>query len=130
MILIDESVPEHQISLLRNWRLHVRVVGVEIARLGIKDDDLVPVLHELPRPTFFTLDDDFYRRRYCHAGYCVGYVDTAAKFAAEHIRRFLKHPGFDTQAKRMGAVVRIRPAGLNFWRLHDPEEVSAPWPQE
>ena len=56
MIIIDENLPELETSRLRDWGIRVRVVGVEIARLGIKDDQIIPLLHRLRGATFFTLD--------------------------------------------------------------------------
>jgi hypothetical protein len=38
MVILDENLPARQVSLLRNWGGRVRVVSVEIARLGIKDE--------------------------------------------------------------------------------------------
>ena len=47
--------------------------------------------------------------------------------AAEFIRRFLKHPAFDTQAKRMGTVARVHADGLLYWRVAESSPTSAVW---
>ena len=130
MLVLDENLPARQRRLLGNWRIRFRAVGADVAAPGAKDQNLIPVLHRLPRPTLFSLDRDFYRPDWAHAGYGLVWLDVPRRDAAAFIRRFLQHPAFDTQAKRMGAVVRVRAAGLNFWRLHHPEEEFAPWPKE
>ena len=114
MVITDENLPACQVSQLRKWGIRVRVVGVEIARLGIKDENVIPMLHRLRGTTFFTLDEDFYNHRLCHRRYCLVWLDMAAKFSAQNIRRFLKHPMFGTKAKRMGKVVRVHADGIEY----------------
>ncbi len=130
MIIIDENLPEWESSQLRDWGIRVRVVGLEVARLGIKDDQIIPLLRRLRGATFFTLDEDFFDRRLCHARYCLVWLDMAAKFSALHIRRFLKHPSFDTEAKRMRKVVRVRPNGIEFCEMVARASRSVVWQDE
>ncbi len=47
--------------------------------------------------------------------------------AAIFIRRFLRHPKFDTQAKRMGTVIRISMNGIYLWRQHAEMETFISW---
>ena len=130
MLVLDENLPDGQQSLLRKWRVRFRVVGVEVAALGTKDENLIPALHRLPQPTFLSLDRDFYRPALAHSGYCLVWLDVRGRLAAEFIRRFLKHPQFDTQAKRMGHVLRAHALGVHFWRVGDRREHFTPWPDE
>ena len=60
------------------------------------------MLHEIGRVTFFTQDEDFFRRELCHAGYCLAWLDVRADDTALYVRRFLSHPQFRTENKRMG----------------------------
>ena len=101
MLVLDENLPADQRQLLRSWQIHFRVVGVDVGASGDDDDNLLPVLHHLPQPTFATLDRNFFRHDWAHAGYCLAWLDVRRREAAEFIRRFLRHPAFDTQAKRM-----------------------------
>jgi hypothetical protein len=48
---------------------------------------------------------------------------------ATFIRRFLRHPDFDTRTKRMGRVVRVSHAGLAVWRLRAQTEIHIVWSQ-
>lgn len=93
----------------------------------MKDDELIPFLLGLRRPTFFTLDLDFYRRNLCHARYCLICMDVGQYEAATFARRLLRHREFDTEAKRMGAVIRASHAGLSVWHLHADEETHLDW---
>jgi len=47
--------------------------------------------------------------------------------AALYARRVLRHPDLNTQAKRMGAVVRASEPGLRVWRRNEAEQLLA-WP--
>ncbi|MBV7332454.1 hypothetical protein KFU94_30345 [Chloroflexi bacterium TSY] len=42
--------------------------------------------------------------------------------AATFVRRLLRHAEFNTQAKRMGAVIRLSSRGIQIWRLHAEKE--------
>ena len=66
MNILDENIMESQRQLLRRWRIAVRQIGEDVARKGIKDDEILPLLHQLTRPTFFTRDLDFYARELRH----------------------------------------------------------------
>lgn len=127
MILLDENFPESQHQLLRSWRIRPQQIGYEIGRKGMQDEEIIPFLHQLRRPTFFTLDDDFDRRELCHAGYCLVFINTGQYEAASFVRRVLRHKQFNTQAKRMGAVMRVSHTGIIVWYLHAEEEVSVEW---
>jgi hypothetical protein len=43
------------------------------------------------------------------------------------VRRVLRHPRLNTQAKRLGAVVRASHRGLGVWRLHAQAEEVILW---
>ena len=127
MNILDENVPDSQRALLRSKRVAVRQIGQELARKGAKDDELITLLHELDRPTFFTLDGDFYDRRLRHKGYCLVHLDVEDEDVAEYVRRFLHHPEFNTKAKRMGCVIRVLPTVLAVWRIHHEKESHLEW---
>ena len=77
------------------------------------EDDILPLLHRLRRPTLLTLDRDFYKPKWRHPGYCLVWFDVYDDEAAYFIRRFLRHPEFRTQAKRMGKIIEVRHGGLS-----------------
>lgn len=84
-------------------------------------------LCKLRRPTFFTLDWDYYRPDLCHTRYCLVYLSVSREESALFVRRLLGHPQFGTQAKRMGAVIRAAYSGLHVWRLGTQAEVTPNW---
>jgi hypothetical protein len=49
---------------------------------------------------------------------------------AAAIRRFLRHPAFDTHTKRLGKVVRLHPRGVSFWQRGKRGLQSVPWADE
>ena len=125
MLVLDENIPEGQCQKLRKWRFRFRTIGVEIASWGTKDENLIPILHRLSDPTFFSLDRHFYRPSWTHPSYCLAWLEVGDDFAAEFIRRFLRHSAFDTNAKRMGVVARLHVNGIQFWRMK--KRLSVSW---
>jgi hypothetical protein len=93
----------------------------------MKDDEIIPLLHQLDRPTFFTRDGDFYDRRLCHEGHCLVHLHVEEEMVAEFVRRLLRHRQLNTKAKRMGWVIRVAPAGLTFWRAHQEYQGQLSW---
>ena len=118
MNVLDENIVVSQRKLLRSWKIHFRRIGGELGRLGMDDrEEIIPLLHSLRRPTFFTRDQDFYHPWLRHQGYCLVFLEIQPQETAQYIRRFLRHPMFRTQSQRMGKVVRIHEDGIRFWEL-------------
>lgn len=127
MNLLDENFPEDQLPLLKEWRIAFRQIG-DVARPGIKDPDIIPVLHKIGRVTFFTQDEDFFRRKLCHAAYCLVWLNVRADDAALQVRRLLRHPQFNTENKRMGIVARVYHGGIHFWQRNCASLQRVDWP--
>ena len=127
MTILDEDIPEDPYQLLRRRRIAARRIGMEVGRLGMKDREILALLHSLSQPTFFTLDHGFFKRGFCHAGYCLVHLDIEEEKAAEFIRRTLRHRQLNARAKRTGAVLRVRPGGIAAWRLHAKHVAHLSW---
>lgn len=127
MNVLDENVPESQRDRLRRRRIRVRQIGVDLGRKGMKDGEIIPLLHHLNRPTFFTLDSDFYDRGLRHERYCLVHLDIEEDMVAEYVQRILRHSALNSRAKRMGCVVRSAPSGLDLWRLGRSRELHSSW---
>lgn len=127
MIILDENIPESQWQLLRSWRIRALLIGRDISEKGVKDDRLTGFLIRQPRPTFFTRDEGFYGRKLCHDRYCLVYLAVRPNESASFVRRLLRHPLFNTRARRLGAVIRVSSAGLQVWRLREGRENFLPW---
>jgi hypothetical protein len=75
MNILDENILNDQRQLLKMWRIMAYQIGDDIGRKGMQDEEIIPLLHQLNRPTFFTRDSDFYHRPLCHSRYCLVYLD-------------------------------------------------------
>jgi len=127
MNILDENIPRNQRYLLKSWRIRVRQIGQDIGRRGMQDDSIISFLRQQRRSTFFTRDDHFYKSHLCHRAYCLVYMAVEKYEAATFARRLLRHPEFNSQAKRMGKVVRISDARISFWRFHAGGEKHTDW---
>lgn len=128
MIVLDENIVQGQTDRLREFKIHFRQIGFGLGWRGMKDrNDVIPLLHALKRPTFFTRDVDFYKTDLRHAAYCLVFLDIPADEAAEYMRRLLRHFSFRTQAQRMGKVIRVRPTGISWWEIDDKSEHALSW---
>ncbi|HKQ38277.1 MAG TPA: hypothetical protein VJ063_09380 [Verrucomicrobiae bacterium] len=127
MNLLDENFPLDQAQLLRRWRIPFRVIGRDISFAGVQDPDIVPLLHRIGGVTFFTQDEDFFERRFCHTRYCLAFLNVRADDAATCLRRFLRHHTFRTRAGRMGIVARVHYEAIHFWRLGITRLQKADW---
>lgn len=127
MIILDENIIKSQRQLLSGWRISFRHIAQDLGHEGIQDEDIIPLLHKLRRPTFFTSDADFYKRQLCHARYCIVCLAVEENETATFIRRLLRHPEFDTEAKRMGVVARVSYSSVIVWRLHQEQPHELVW---
>jgi len=127
MNVLDENIPVVQQYLLKSWHIPNRHLGYELGRAGMKDERIIPFLLTLSHPTFFTLDWDYFKRDLCHARYCLVHLDVRRNELASFIRRLLHHSEFDTQAKRMGTVIRVSYSGIALWRQHSEQEEHLGW---
>ena len=127
MVILDENIPESQWQLLRSWRIRALLVGLDISKKGIKDENLTRFLLKQPYPTFFTRDEGFYHKSLCHSGYSLVYLAVRLNESASFVRRLLRHTRFKTRAQRLGAVIRVSSAGLQIWRLRELRESVLSW---
>lgn len=127
MNLLDENFPDDQHLLLRKYRIPFRQIGKHAGYLGIKDDNIIPLLHRNRPVTFFTQDQDFFQRPLCHPTYCLVWLNVRADDVAHYVRLFLQRPGFDTHAKRMGCVIRVHYKALSWWSRNVTRMQSVHW---
>jgi hypothetical protein len=127
MNILDEYIPIPQRELLEGWRIKVRQIGVNVGRKGMLDEEIIPLLQALRRPTFFTRDDDFHERSLCHAKYGLVYLAVEKTEIASFVRRFLRHPDFKTQVRRLGKVFCVSHASIGVWQRHQLRIQQAEW---
>lgn len=128
MNILDEDIGLSQRRSLESWKIHFRQIGVEIGRSGLKDrNEVIPLLHQLKHPTFFTRDHGFYHPTLRHHEYCLVYLDVWNDEAAEYVQRLLRHRELRRQTRRMGKVVRVQHGGLSYWAVSSEKEVRTSW---
>lgn len=128
MNILDENIPADQVQLLRRWKIWTHQVGQDVGRPGMDDEDeIIPLLLQLSRPTFFTRDLGFFQARLCHTGYCLACLAIGADEAATFIRRGLRHPEFDTHAKRLGKVIEFQKSGIRVIEKSGAPELRCEW---
>ena len=128
MIVLDEHFDLVQRDRLRMWRIRSRQVGDDFGRKGLQDREILNLLHQGRRVTFVSADRDYYRSDWCHSRYCLVFLDVPKGQEALYVRRLMRHSRFDSEAKRLGHVIRVNPNVLMFWRLHAEREEQADWP--
>jgi hypothetical protein len=127
LIILDENILDGKRMLLDSWRLAPKQIGLDLSLKGLKDEEIIPLLRQQHDPTFFTRDVGFYDRKLRHRKYCLVLMNVGQNEVASFIRRFLRHPDFDTQAKRMGLVVRVSHSGIAYWRARAQTEIHTAW---
>lgn len=93
----------------------------------MQDEEIIPFLVKQRRSTFFTRDDDFYERRLRHARYGIIHLAVHISETAIFVRRLPQHDNFNTQAKRVGKVIRISSGGISFWQINEDRELRVGW---
>lgn len=107
MIVLDENILKSQRLLLNSWRIRYRQIGHDLWRKGLKDDQILSLLIRTRHSTFFTRDLGFYDRNLSNKKYCLISLAVKKDEAAVFIRQLLRHPSFNTHAKRLGKVILV-----------------------
>lgn len=116
MNVLDENIIAGQRDKLRQWSIPFRQIGAELGHAGTQDPQIIPLLLQLKKPTFFTRDFDFFRPQLRHPRYCLVWLNVRPDKAAFHVRRLLRHRDFRTHEQRLGKVVRVHPDGVQYWQ--------------
>ena len=127
MNILDENIIENQCQLLIKWRISFRQIGLNIGQGGMSDADIITLLHQKRNLTFFTRDDDFFKKNLCHKNYCIVYLAIRKEEAAYFIRRFLSFQKMNTIVKRMGTVVKVSPGNITQWYLNLQKQKLYTW---
>jgi hypothetical protein len=126
--ILDENVDAVARQQLRTLNVRFRHIGTDIGHSGMKDrNDVIPLLHSLKNPTFFTRDEDYYSRDLIHSRYCLVYLDVPPGESARHIFRFLRDRRFRKNSDRVGRVLRLRQKKLSYYELKVDLERHLSW---
>ena len=84
-------------------------------------------LRAVKNATLFTRDAGFYRWELRHRAYCIAVMTIGQHEVAKFVRRFLRHPDFNSRGKRMGKIVRISATKITSRKIRDVTERHAEW---
>jgi len=125
--ILDEQVSAKHAEQIRRKLSSVVQLGVDWGVRGWDDvEQVIPHLQS-SKATFHTLDDGFFKRRFLHAGYCIVYYEVPHVDLVRWMTRWLRHPGFNTHAKRLGKVVKVQQNRITYWDVTDRQLHEAPW---
>jgi hypothetical protein len=128
LIILDHNIPEDQVQRLRRRRVRFRQIGFEVGRPEWDDQqEILRFLHATKRITFFTRDLGFFRASWRHANYCLVILSVPVLDTANHVSQLLRHPRFNTRAKRMGKVIRVSTKNITFWEIGRQRQSTARW---
>jgi hypothetical protein len=128
VIILDHNIPEHQAKQLRRRRIHFRQIGFEVGRPEWQDQqEILRFLHATKQITFFSRDLGFFRAPLRHANYCLVALTVPVLETAHYVSRLLRHPHFNTRAKRNGKVMKVSTKGITFWEIGRQRYSTARW---
>jgi hypothetical protein len=123
--VLDEQIDEEYYIELRR-HISIDKVGYGFGRAGMQDEEVRRELHKSGK-TFHTQDKGYYHPIHRHHAYCLVYYDVLDKELVTYTRRFLRHPQFNTHAKRMGKVVRVTTQYIEVWSLKSENREIIEW---
>ena len=128
MIILDHNIPKNQAEQLDRRRIHFRQIGFEVGRPEWDDQqEILRFLHAAKQITFFTRDLGFFRAALRHANYCLVTLAVPVLETADYISRFLRHPNFNTRARRNGKVIKVSTKSINFWAIGRQRQSTTNW---
>jgi len=128
VIILDHNIPEDQAQSLQRRRVHYRQIGFEVGRPEWDDQqEILRYLHATKQITFFTRDLGFFRAPLRHANYCLVTLTVPVLETADYIAKFLRHPHFNTRAKRNGKVIKVSTKSINFWAIGRQQHGTVRW---
>ena len=126
MIILDHNIPKDQAEQLRRRRVRFRQIGFEVGRPR-DQQEILRFLHATKQITFFTRDLGFFRPRLRHANYCLAALTVPVLEIAHYISKFLRHPHFNTRAKRNGKVIKVSTKSITVWEIRRQRQSAVPW---
>jgi hypothetical protein len=124
--ILDELTLKRTYLQLQQWGISVDKIGQGFGQAGWSDEQIRHELHGSGK-TFHTRDRGYYKAKHCHATYCLVIYDVAANEMAEYIRKFLRHPQFNTHAKRLGKVIKVTPTHIEYWEVKRSGKIRINW---
>ena len=128
MIILDHNIPNNQAAQLQRRRVRFRQIGFDVGRPEWDDQqEILRLLHATKQITFFTRDLGFFRAPLRHANYCLVALTVPVLETAQYISMLLRHPHFNTRAKRNGKVIRVSTKSITFWQIGRQQQSTLHW---
>jgi hypothetical protein len=128
VIVLDHNIPKDQTEQLRRYRVHFLQIGFEVGRPEWEDQqEILRFLHATKHTTFFTRDLGFFRARLCHTNYGLVILTMPVLETARYIRQLLRHPDFNTRAKRNGKVIKVSTDRITWWKIGQQRQSIIHW---
>jgi len=123
--VLDEQVGNQHYRVLQRW-ISIAKIGDGFGWKSMQDDEVRRELHGSGK-TFHTQDKGYYYPKHRHRTYCLVHYDVEDDELVTYIRRFLRHPQFNTHARRMGKVVRVTGQYIEVWSLNSDNREIIEW---
>jgi len=129
LVLDDQLGASEVLAPIRQW-FSVRRLREIRPREQILDDRVPEVLLSVKEPTFVTIDQGFWDRRFCNPGYCLLYFairDDQQDLLPELLRKLLRRTEFRSRSRRMGVVARVSSRRVDYWTFRSPRLQHMVW---
>ncbi len=124
--VLDELFDDTVFERLKSQHIAIDKIGAGFGNTGWSDEKILQALQSSGK-TFHTRDHGFYRLSCLHPSYCIVCYDVPLGEMTLYIRRFLRHPLFNTHAKRLGKVVKITTQRIEFWQRRHSTKTIVRW---
>ncbi|ODS34557.1 MAG: hypothetical protein SCARUB_00292 [Candidatus Scalindua rubra] len=125
MIVLDEQLLGRNIEVeIAKWyRGAVQFISDLRPNTVIKDDAIPELLRQQNQPSFVTINEtDFWRKVTIDKRYfiiCFVLSDSRAGEIPHSLRSLLRRSEFNTKAKRMGKVTRVKSEEIDYYTFDD-----------
>jgi hypothetical protein len=130
LILDDQLSARQVLAPIRHW-ITAQFLRELRPNERIPDARVPEILRTLRQPTFITIDQGFWNRRWCHLQYAILYFalrEDEQELLPGLLRALLRRPEFRTRASRMGKVARVGTTSLAWWQFQSPDLLQVAWP--
>jgi hypothetical protein len=128
-VLDDQLDASAVLPIIQKWAKVTRLRDLRIGQ-QVLDDRVPSILLAINKPTFLTIDQGFWSRRWCNPNYCVLYFALRSDQQAhipDLLRKLMRLPGFQTRSRRMGKVARVGLESVEYWQWQAMDPQRIPW---
>src|SRR5258708_23211637 len=122
-VLDDQLDASAVLPIIQKWAKVTRLRDLRIGQ-QVLDDRVPSILLAINKPTFLTIDQGFWSRRWCNPNYCVLYFALRSDqqgHIPDLLRKLMRLPEFQTRSRRTGKVARFGLDSLEYcqWQATD-----------